>query len=181
MSATQKLDEEIVTLAADVAARFDAIRMIIDGTLRRTKGLSDTDKLRCVREILEYPPKTVDTSSLRERVPVRESEGLRAGGGRCSLNVSPSPESSTCHRTVAVQVWVEVDEGIADMVRALNAMPGVRTYASCQGYPDAQFDNKPRVMAWWPEFPNPHAEIEARYEVGERGANWAYLHPKGTL
>lgn len=37
------------------------------------------------------------------------------------------------HRTVSVLVWADVDEGIADVVRCLNKMPGVRTYASCQG------------------------------------------------
>jgi hypothetical protein len=37
------------------------------------------------------------------------------------------------HKTVPVLVWVDVDEGVADVVRYLNTIPGVRTYASCQG------------------------------------------------
>lgn len=37
------------------------------------------------------------------------------------------------HRTVPVQVWADVDEGVANFVRHLNTLPGVRTYASCQG------------------------------------------------
>ena len=37
------------------------------------------------------------------------------------------------HKTVPIQVWVDVDEGIAETVKYLNTIPGVRTYASCQG------------------------------------------------
>jgi hypothetical protein len=37
------------------------------------------------------------------------------------------------HKTVPIQVWVDVDEGIVEFVRELNDIPGVRTHASCQG------------------------------------------------
>ena len=37
------------------------------------------------------------------------------------------------HQTVPVLVWADVDVGIADMVRMLNTIPGVRTHANCQG------------------------------------------------
>jgi hypothetical protein len=37
------------------------------------------------------------------------------------------------HKTVPVVVVVDVDEGIAHAVEYLNAIPGVRTFASCQG------------------------------------------------
>lgn len=37
------------------------------------------------------------------------------------------------HKTVPVQVWVDVDEGIAEVVRHLNTIEGIRTYSSCQG------------------------------------------------
>ena len=37
------------------------------------------------------------------------------------------------HKTVSVQVWVDVDEGIASFVSALNRISGVRTHSSCQG------------------------------------------------
>ncbi len=37
------------------------------------------------------------------------------------------------HRTVPIQIWVDVDDGIADFVFLLNMMPGVRTHSSCQG------------------------------------------------
>lgn len=39
----------------------------------------------------------------------------------------------TPHRTRAVQVWIDVDEGIADLVETLNTIDGLRTLASCQG------------------------------------------------
>lgn len=37
------------------------------------------------------------------------------------------------HKTKLIQVWIEVDLGIADLVGYLNTIPGVRTHASCQG------------------------------------------------
>lgn len=37
------------------------------------------------------------------------------------------------HETIPVQVWADVDVGIADFVRHLNTLPGVRTEACCQG------------------------------------------------
>ena len=40
------------------------------------------------------------------------------------------------HREVPVQVTAWVDEGIADLVMALNAVPGVMTLDSCQEDPD---------------------------------------------
>jgi hypothetical protein len=40
------------------------------------------------------------------------------------------------HREVPVQVTAWVDEGIADLVTALNALPDVVTLSSCQQGPD---------------------------------------------
>jgi tRNA(Phe) wybutosine-synthesizing methylase Tyw3 len=37
------------------------------------------------------------------------------------------------HKTVPIQVWVDVDEGIVEFVRKLNTIEGVRTHHSCQG------------------------------------------------
>jgi hypothetical protein len=37
------------------------------------------------------------------------------------------------HQTIPLQVWVDIDEGIADVVRYLNTIPGVWTHTSCQG------------------------------------------------
>lgn len=79
------------------------------------------------------------------------------------------------HDTVPVQVWVEVDTGVADMVRDLNAIPGVRTFASCQG----GNTYGPYVMTYWPE--KVDALIRERYEVGETGDGWAQLHPRGEI
>ena len=41
--------------------------------------------------------------------------------------------STEPHATVPVPVWADVDVGIADLVRWLNSIPGVRTFSSCQG------------------------------------------------
>lgn len=41
--------------------------------------------------------------------------------------------SSIVHRTIPVQVWVDVDVEIAEMVKYLNTIPGVRTLSCCQG------------------------------------------------
>ena len=37
------------------------------------------------------------------------------------------------HKTIPVQVWADVDEGIAPLVKYLNTIPDIRTHASCQG------------------------------------------------
>jgi hypothetical protein len=85
---------------------------------------------------------------------------------------------SVIHETVPVRVWVDVDLGIAEDVRWLNSLPGVRTFASCQGtigeggpapYPA-------QIMAWWPD--EHDAAIKKRFDVGEKGNGWAYLHPR---
>lgn len=50
-------------------------------------------------------------------------------GGSSTGEQSPRP----IHKTVPIQVWADVDEGIAPLVKYLNTIPGVRTHASCQG------------------------------------------------
>jgi hypothetical protein len=40
------------------------------------------------------------------------------------------------HRQVAVKVTALVDEGVAELVEALNRIDGVRTLESCQGHAD---------------------------------------------
>jgi hypothetical protein len=42
------------------------------------------------------------------------------------------------HREVPVQVTAWVDEGVAELVTALNAVPGVMTLDSCQERPDGR-------------------------------------------
>jgi hypothetical protein len=82
------------------------------------------------------------------------------------------------HETRCVQVWVDVDRGIADDVAWLNTIPGVRTFTSCQGTigEGGPHPYRAQIMAWWPETAN--GLIEKRFEVGERGTGWAYLHPR---
>lgn len=41
--------------------------------------------------------------------------------------------TASVHETTPVLVWADVDIGISDFVRHLNAIPGVRTNACCQG------------------------------------------------
>lgn len=40
------------------------------------------------------------------------------------------------HREIPVRVTAWVDEGVAELVKALNAMPGLMTLSSCQEGPD---------------------------------------------
>lgn len=82
------------------------------------------------------------------------------------------------HSTVAVQVWVDVDEGIAPDVIRLNAMPGVRTLSSCQGTigeggaaPYGKY-----VMVSW-EDDDALARIRGEYFVLPEGENWGYALP----
>jgi hypothetical protein len=44
-------------------------------------------------------------------------------------------DTMTRHREIPVQVTAWVDEGVADLVTALNAVPGVETLDSCQEDP----------------------------------------------
>jgi hypothetical protein len=51
-----------------------------------------------------------------------------------------------CESVTPVKVWVDVDRGIAPLVDVLNALPGVRTYGSCQGYPRAVLEHPAYVL-----------------------------------
>lgn len=72
------------------------------------------------------------------------------------------------HETIPVQVWADVDVGIADVVRRLNDIPGVRTHASCQGtigevgaepYP-------PRIMVSW-QTSKAFTAMAAEFEISD--------------
>jgi hypothetical protein len=85
--------------------------------------------------------------------------------------------TAVIHRTVPVFVWVDVDEGIADFVRHLNTLPGIRTLASCQGtlgegghepYP-------PQVMVTWED--DAALALLAAYPMTPLGDHFAYVHP----
>lgn len=76
------------------------------------------------------------------------------------------------HRTVPVQVWVDVDDGIADFVRFLNTLPGVRTHASCQG----GLTYGPQVMVTW-ENDAALAALRA-FPMTMISETLAYVHPQ---
>lgn len=82
------------------------------------------------------------------------------------------------HKTIPIQVWVDIDEGIAEDVVWLNSLAGVRTFASCQGtIGEGGADPYPaEIMAWWPR---EHEEaIRARFDFNRAGTGWTYLHPR---
>lgn len=86
------------------------------------------------------------------------------------------------HKTVALQVWVDVDEGVADVVRHLNTMEGVRTHASCEGTPCLLYPGGLTcyVQVTWAD-DAALARIQAAYPVRIESAenHWGYVLPKG--
>lgn len=82
------------------------------------------------------------------------------------------------HKQVTVEVLVDVDEGIADTVRYLNTIPGVRTHASCQGTigEGGQHPYRAQVMATWPA--EAFERLKAEFDMTILGENWGYLHPR---
>jgi hypothetical protein len=85
------------------------------------------------------------------------------------------------HKQVTVSVFVDVDEGIADMVVYLNAIPGVRTHASCQGTIGEGGSNpyRAQVMVTW-ESAEAFARLEREFDVSEvsHEHHWGYVHPR---
>lgn len=84
------------------------------------------------------------------------------------------------HQTRPVQVWVDVDIAIADAVLYLNTLPGVRTFASCQGTigEGGSAPYRAQILASWPE--DTIALIEKDFGIGERLNGCAYLHPRDS-
>src|ERR1035438_560328 len=82
------------------------------------------------------------------------------------------------HKTRAVQVWADIDEGIADMVVYLNTIDGVRTIASCQGTIGEGGPNpyRPQGMAAWAV--EAFERLRRYFGVTLLGDGWGYLHPK---
>ena len=67
------------------------------------------------------------------------------------LSAPTGADDSVAHAwdTVPVSVIVDADRGIAPLVTALNKIPGVRTFASCEGHPHSTTGNtKPYVMLY---------------------------------
>lgn len=85
------------------------------------------------------------------------------------------------HKTIPVQVWADVDEGIADVVRYLNTIEGVRTQASCQGTIGEGGPNpyRAQVMVTW-ETPETFTRLEREFDLSEisHEGNWCYVHPR---
>lgn len=89
------------------------------------------------------------------------------------------PMGSVIHETVPVQVWIDVDMGIADVVRCLTEMPGIRCHSSCQGTigeggpePYAAY-----VLVTWDD-DEAYARLVAGYDVSIEGDHWGYAHPR---
>jgi hypothetical protein len=82
------------------------------------------------------------------------------------------------HETRAVQVWADIDVGIADTVVYLNTIPGVRTFASCQGTlgEGGPQPYRAQVMASWPA--EAAEKLEAQFDITVLGDNWGYIHPR---
>lgn len=82
------------------------------------------------------------------------------------------------HATVPIQVWVDVDVGIANVVRYLNSIPGVRTMASCQGSIDDMGAEPygPYVMARWA--PEALRQLSEEFDVEPLGECWGYVRPR---
>ncbi len=85
------------------------------------------------------------------------------------------------HKTIPVWVQVDVDEGIAEMVKYLQTIPGVRTHASCQGTLSEGGPNPypPQVMVTW-DSDQAKERLMQEFDFSPNG-DWAYIHPKGTL
>lgn len=77
------------------------------------------------------------------------------------------------HDTIPVQVWADVDCGIADLVRYLNTIPGLRTDASCQGGKTYG----PYVMVHWSS-EEAFARIKAEFDLSEVHEAWCHVHPR---
>lgn len=83
------------------------------------------------------------------------------------------------HDTIPIQVWVDVDMGIADAVVYLNTLPGIRTLTSCQGTLDEGGPQpyRPYVMCSWT--PEAAMLLSAEFDVDPQGNGlWGYVYPR---
>lgn len=83
------------------------------------------------------------------------------------------------HKEIPVQVWADVDEGIADMVIYLNTIPGVRTMSSCQGTigEGGPEPYRAQVMVTW-DTDETFARLQSEFDVTSQGNHYCYLHPR---
>ena len=86
---------------------------------------------------------------------------------------------SLTHKTRPVQVWADVDLGIADMVVYLNTIPGVRTEATSgddrRGRPGAL--SRSGLTIWPAEV---FERLKTEFDITILGENWGYLHPRAS-
>jgi hypothetical protein len=85
------------------------------------------------------------------------------------------------HKTQPLQIWVDVDEGIAGAVAFLNTLPGVRTFGSCQGTigEGGAEPYRPHVLAYFPR--DTKAKIEEYFEIGDGGEGSKILYLKSEM
>jgi hypothetical protein len=86
------------------------------------------------------------------------------------------------HKTRPVQVWADIDLGIADCVEYLNTVPGVRTHASCQGTigEGGSHPYRAQVMVTW-ETPEALERLKAEFDITvpeDCNGSWFYVHPR---
>jgi hypothetical protein len=82
------------------------------------------------------------------------------------------------HDTIPVQVWIDVDTGIAELVKRLNTLPGVRTNASCQGTlgEGGPAPYRAYVMATWSADLEP--QLAEEFDLELLGEHWGYIRPR---
>ena len=86
------------------------------------------------------------------------------------------------HPTRPVQVWIDVDLGIADLVIYLNTIPGVRTHASCQGTigEGGPHPYRPQVLVTW-ETLEVFERLKREFDIDfpkDCNHSWCYIHPR---
>jgi hypothetical protein len=75
-----------------------------------------------------------------------------ASKGRPKQRKPTGDDDSVTHawNTEPVAVIVDVDQGIAPLIKAFNKIPGVRTFASCEGHPHSKEMTDAYVMLYMP-------------------------------
>jgi hypothetical protein len=90
------------------------------------------------------------------------------------------------HKTRAVRVWADVDEGVADLVAYLNTIQGVRTFASCQGTigEGGAAPYRPYVMVSWSDaatLTRLQKEFDVTFDVSAGPKDqWCSIHPRAA-
>lgn len=83
------------------------------------------------------------------------------------------------HKTIPVQVWADIDEGNAETVIYLNTIPGVRTFASCQGTIDEGGPHPYRAQVGCTWTDEAYTRLVSEFDITMEGDHWGYVHPRG--